>query len=91
MIVLISILIFLGFYAFYSTSKRAKLNNTKVDIWLQNSPKVANAIGWGCIIGGFYVLIHHLGIGAGIFTAIIILMTVGSLIIVVSPLISKKK
>jgi Mg/Co/Ni transporter MgtE len=91
MVIEISIYVFIGFYAFYNTSKRAKLNSTKVDRWLQNHTLISAIIGFVSLVYSFGMLINYFGIAAGIFIGFIVLMTIGSLVIVLSPLISKNK
>lgn len=86
MIAVISLIIFLGFYVLYSTSKKAILNTTKVDVWLQNHPKVSKILGLILIAGSFGLLMNYYGIGAGIFIAFIILITIGGLVIILIPL-----
>lgn len=91
MIVIVSLTIFLGFYTLYNTSKKAKLNITKVDKWLQHYPKISKLISLILITGSFGLLMNYYGIGAGIFISFIILMTIGSMIIIITPLFSKRK
>lgn len=89
MTILLFLLVHIGFYFLYSTSKRAKLNNTKVDLWLQNYTKISKLSGALLLIAAFGLSVILYGIGAGIFVAFILLMTIGSLIVVLSPLLLK--
>ena len=89
MIVLLFLLVFLGFYASYSSSKRAKLNHTIIDRWLQDHTKISQPFGVLLLIAAFVLSAKLYGIGAGIFVAFILLMTIGSLIVVLSPLLIK--
>lgn len=89
MTILLFLLVLIGFYSLYSTSKRAKLNNTKVDLWLQNHTKICRPFGILLLIVAFVLSAILYGIGAGIFVAFVLLMTIGSLIVVLSPLLLK--
>lgn len=91
MTILLFLLVFLGFYSLYSTSKRAKLNNTKIDLWLQDHTKISKLSGALFLIAAFGLSVILYGIGAGIFVALILLMTIGSLIVALSPLLLKKQ
>lgn len=89
MTILLFLFVLIGFYSLYSTSKRAKLNNTKVDLWLQNHTKISKLSGVSLLIAAFGLSVILYGIGAGIIVVFILLMTIGSLIVVLSPLLLK--
>lgn len=91
MILVIIAIVFLGFYALYNTSERALLNTTKVDKCLQKHPKTSSLSGFMLIGCSFGLAMNYYGIGAGTLLTFIVLMTIGSLVVVVSPLISKNK
>ncbi|WP_335966661.1 hypothetical protein [Galbibacter sp. PAP.153] len=80
------LLMFMGFYALYSSSKRAVLNQSKFDLWLQEKYSPLKATGLLLITIALGVAILHKGFASGIFYWFIILMTLGSLIVLVSPL-----
>lgn len=79
-----------GFYALYNTSKKAVLQKDRVSVWLQANRGVSKSLGIFCLLISFVLLVIEQGIGTGILTGFILLMTVGSLIIILSPLISHK-
>ena len=79
-----------GFYALYNTSHKAVLQKDRVSVWLQRNRNWSKVIGIFCLLLSFALLVTEQGIGAGILTGCILLMTVGSLIIILSPLISHK-
>lgn len=80
---------FLGFYTLYSASKRRYLN--RLDKLLQNHAKVSKPIGLLLLISPFILLIRAYGFTAGIFIAIISLITISSLVVILAPLLSEKK
>ncbi len=90
MLLPITLFIFLGFYCLYNTSKRAVLNNTKFDLWLQKHRKFSKLAGVVLLLAAHILSCLHYGTAAGIFVALIILMTLGSLIILLFPLMVKK-
>lgn len=79
-----------GFYALYNTSEKAVLQKDRVSVWLQHNRSISKVIGILFLIVSFALLVAEQGIGAGILTGFILLMTVGCLIIILSPLISHK-
>ena len=87
MITLISSLSLLGFYMFYSTSKRAPLTHKfRFQKWLNNNVKISKYIATCIFLISLIFCIFFLGLGAGIFSFIVILMTVGSLVVLIMPL-----
>ncbi len=79
-----------GFYALYNTSEKALLRKDRVSVWLQRNRSFSKVIGIFCLLVSFALLAMEQGIGAGILTGFILLMTVGCLIVILSPLISHK-
>jgi hypothetical protein len=90
MLLPISLLIFFGFYGLYNTSKKAVLNNTKLDLWLQKHRKFSKLTGVVLLLAAHVLSCLHYGTAAGIFMALIILMTIASVIILLFPLMVKK-
>lgn len=90
MLIAITLIIFSGFYCLYNTSSRAILNNTKLDLWLQAHPKFSKPAGLVLILLAHILSGFHYGLAAGIFMALIILMTIGSLTILLIPFLVKK-
>ena len=87
MVTLSFFLTFLGFYMFYNTSQRAKLNRTNgLEIWVQDHHQPAKYTGGFLFLVALILCILHVGVGSGIFSFLVMLMTVGSLIILLSPL-----
>ncbi|MCX2679547.1 hypothetical protein OOZ15_06285 [Galbibacter sp. EGI 63066] len=86
MISIITLLIFTGFYALYSTSKRAVLNKAPLDLWLQQKGKFLKPIGIFLLCLAAVLIILDQGFASGLFFWFIILMTLGSLIVLLSPL-----
>ncbi|HBK70953.1 MAG TPA: hypothetical protein DDZ39_04725 [Flavobacteriaceae bacterium] len=91
MIIIASFIMFCGFYALYNTSKRAKLNDYIFDKWIQSHQKKSKPIGLLLLISAFIILIQYYGIAVGIFSGFIILMTISGLVIILTPLLCKKK
>ena len=79
-------LIFMGFFLAYNTSKRAQPVNGKVREWAKKHPKIANGIGVACLLAGLAFAVAAFGLGAGIFSYLVLLMLLGSLTVLVSPL-----
>ena len=79
-----------GFYALYNTSEKAVLQKNRVSVWLQHNRNISKIIGILFLLVSFALLIAEQGIGAGILTGCILLMTVACLIIILSPLTMHK-
>lgn len=87
MTTLIVLITFTGFYLFYNTSKKADLNRSDIlEIWVQDHHQVSKYIGCLLFIVAVVLSILYFGVGSGIFSFFVILMTVGSLIVLLSPL-----
>ena len=87
MITIGALLAFLGFFAGYNTSQKAVLTgNSKIEIWLRQNAPNSRAAGLLLLIAGLVVLVMSKGIGAGTFVFFVMLMTFGSLIVLLSPL-----
>lgn len=84
------VVLLLGFYALYSTSQKAMLSQGVVSKWLQRNRNFARVIGIVCLLLAFILLVFAQGVGAGILTGFIFLMTIGCLVILLSPLTSNK-
>jgi len=78
---------FFGFYMLYSTSKRAPLQlELKLQKQINENEKISTYCAVFLLIVSLLLCIADLGIGAGAFSFLLILMTVGSLIVLVAPL-----
>ncbi|WP_417444691.1 DUF3325 family protein [Joostella sp.] len=86
MIALASILIFIGFYCLYSGSKKATLNTSVIDNWFQKENENLKFVGPILLIAALVISVLEKGFASGIFLWFIILMTIGSLIVILSPL-----
>ena len=86
MISIISIILFLGFYTLYNTSKRAQLYDTfKIKKWFQKNELFGKIFGLTLLLISLILLINTNGITSGILIWFIMLMTIGSLIIIIAP------
>ncbi|GAB3652094.1 hypothetical protein GCM10028791_21430 [Echinicola sediminis] len=84
---LMALIVFLGFFCFYNTSKKAQLfQSTKLERWLQDNPQSAKYSGTVLLIWGLIVAIFTSGTGSGIFTYAVFIMAAGSLVVMLSPL-----
>lgn len=89
---ILSIFTFLaGFFFVYNTSKRAKLGNSNIGKQLQKHPNTAKRLGLLSMIFSLCILIITYGLGTGIFYFLLVMMTIASMVIVISPLRSLKK
>lgn len=87
MIAFISLNIFLGLYILYNTSKKATLmSNLQVERWIQQNPRPSRLLGVGILALAYGLLISLKAIGVSSLIYFIQLMTIGSLIIVLTPL-----
>ncbi|WP_146746557.1 hypothetical protein [Sinomicrobium soli] len=87
MTTLIVVITFLGFYAFYNTSRRAVLSKSlRIEKWLQVHTAESKIAGSCMLFAGLSLSVLYYGTGAGIFAFFVILMTLGSLVVIVSPL-----
>ena len=77
----------IGFYMLYSTSKRAKLIlQYDFQKWIIENQKNGKIIGLSLLIVSLLLSILSLGFGSGIFSFLVILMTMASLVVLISPL-----
>jgi len=86
MIVLAILVQLVGFYALYNTSQRAELRKDKISSWLQRHRTFSTIAGLSFLASSFLFLIAVQGLGAAILNGCVLLMTIGSLIIILSPL-----
>tara|TARA_R110002049_G_scaffold305515_1_gene502346 strand:+ start:120466 stop:120798 length:333 start_codon:yes stop_codon:yes gene_type:complete len=87
MITVASAVTLIGFYFLYSTSKRADLlHKLQLQKWIAKKPKQAKTIGFTLLFLGLSLTIITLGWGSGTFSFLVILMTIGSLTVLISPL-----
>jgi hypothetical protein len=87
MVSLSIILALVGFYMLYSTSKRAKLIlQYNFQKWITKNPKKGKTIGLSLLIFSLLINILSVGFGSGIFSFLVIIMTMGSLVVLISPI-----
>ncbi len=91
MIFAITLLVFFGFYSLYGTSQRAELSRSQINLWLQEHPKFSKVTGIVLLLLALIFSAMIYGMGAGIFTALVLLMTIASLVILVFPIFIKRK
>lgn len=87
MITIASLIVFLAFYTLYYTSKRAALSyDLGFEKWMKNNPKPTKIIGLAFLISAYAMWLFTKSLGCGTLMFFIQLMTVGSLIIILTPL-----
>ena len=87
MVTAIIILIYMGSYISYCSSKEASVNtNLKINEWLLKHFKVARYGGFLLLLASSFASVYHFGTTAGILYCIITITTVMGLIVVFSPL-----
>ncbi|UXP32343.1 hypothetical protein N6H18_18550 [Reichenbachiella agarivorans] len=87
MVTLNLILIWLSFYLFYLTSKKAQIaRSLPIEKWMHNHAPIAKVIGTVLLFLSLSVSISLWGVGSGSLFFFIILMTLGSLVTIISPL-----
>ncbi len=87
MISSVIIILTLAFYIFYNTSEKSVKNHVLgFEKWIQKKKGFAKTTGLFMLINAYVILLFYFGFGAGSLLFFIILMTFGSLIIVLTPL-----
>ncbi|QDO95253.1 hypothetical protein FNB79_15150 [Formosa sediminum] len=87
MVTLASSFSLFGFYMLYSTSKRAPLQfELQLQKRINENDKISKYCAVFLLLVSLLICIADLGIGAGAFSFLMILMTLGSLIVLVAPL-----
>lgn len=87
MITVSILLTFLGFEFFYQTSKKAIPSRPAqlADRFLANE-FLAKSIGSGLLLIALILSLIYLGVGSGFFAFLCMLMMVGSLVVLISPI-----
>ncbi len=84
---IVCILVFFGFYFLYSTSKKTTLRPVlNFEKWIDMSLKSTQVIAISLLFVAYLLSIYLDGMGSGTLLFFIVLMTIGSLIIVLVPL-----
>lgn len=87
MTTILSFITFIGFFLAYNTSKKAKLKRSLyIEKGAQDHPKQAKVIGLGLLLLVLVGCVFYWGVTSGIFGFLILIMTVGSLVIVLGPI-----
>lgn len=88
MVLFAILLVFVGFYALYSTSDkmRTKKKNLIDNGLFKHSNLLTKICGIILLILAFCVFVIALGWAAGIFSGLVCLMTMGSLLVLLAPL-----
>lgn len=87
MISLVIIILTVAFYIFYNTSEKSVKNRVLgFEKWVQKKKRWARITGLAMFTIAYLILSLYSGFGAGSLLFFIILMTFGSLIIVLTPL-----
>lgn len=87
MATLLSFLIAFGFYSFYLTSNR--VDYIPPALFVRGTclvPRFGTILGWGAFLLGIFLSSHVFGVGSGVLFFFIVLMTSGSLIVILAPL-----
>ena len=78
---------FLGFYLSYCTSKKTKnVTILGFEYWAENNQTISKAVAMALLIIALAMAIVYLGWGAGMLLFFICIMTIGSLVILLTPL-----
>lgn len=87
MITIASLFVFISFYMFYYTSKRAALTYSYgFEKWMNNNPKQTKITGLMLLLLAYSFWLFTSALGSGTLLFFIQLMTIGSLIIILTPL-----
>ncbi|RZJ52428.1 MAG: hypothetical protein EOO44_11815 [Flavobacterium sp.] len=87
MITIASLFVFISFYLFYYTSKRAVLSyDYGFEKWMNNNPKQTKITGLVFLLLAYSFWLFTNALGSGTLLFFIQLMTIGSLIIILTPL-----
>lgn len=87
MITIASLIVFLAFYTLYYTSKRAVLTyDLGFEKWMKKNPKQTKITGLALLVTAYAMWLITQSLCCGTLMFFIQLMTVGSLIIILTPL-----
>lgn len=87
MITIASLIVFLAFYTLYYTSKRAALSyDLGFEKWMKKNPKQTKITGVSLLVLAYILWLYTQSLGCGTLMFFIQLMTIGSLIIILTPL-----
>ena len=87
MITIASLFVFISFYMFYYTSKRAVLSfDYGFEKWMSNNPKQTKITGLVFLLLAYSLWLSTTALCSGTLFFFIQLMTIGSLIVILTPL-----
>lgn len=87
MITLLSACTFIGFYLWYATTKRIKVEPwLGLEPWAKQHHKESKILGSLFLLLASGIAVYFYGLGAGSFVFVVALMTIGCLVILLIPL-----
>ena len=87
MLTLSLVLTLCGFYCCYATSRRAVfIREYRWEYWLGQHTQISNTLGVVLMLLGALCCVYDLGVTSGIFSYLILCMTVVSLVFLLRPL-----
>lgn len=87
MITIASLFVFISFYMLYYTSKKAVLSyDYGFEKWMNNNPRPTKISGLVLLLLAYFLWLFTTALGSGTLLFFIQLMTIGSLIVILSPL-----
>lgn len=87
MITIAGLFVFISFYMFYYTSRKALLSyDYGFEKWMNNNPGPTKISGLAVLLLAYSLLLFTKALGTGTLLFFIQLMTIGSLIVILSPL-----
>jgi hypothetical protein len=87
MITVASLFVFSSFYTLYYTSKRALLSyDYRIEKWIQRNPRPTKIISAGLLLLAYVLWLFSTALGTATLLFLIQLMTIGSLIVILTPL-----
>ncbi|UZR98511.1 hypothetical protein [Chondrinema litorale] len=89
MIIISLLMLCVGFFAIYNTSKKIALGQSIVEKWLQQHQLVAKLISLTSFIFSISYYTNVFGFGAGVFFILVAIMSVASLMILLIPIFKK--
>ncbi|MDO6811542.1 hypothetical protein [Tenacibaculum soleae] len=80
------LLIFIGLFFKYNTSKKIELSNLKkIETWIQNNTKTANTISVLILMATLLLMIRQFGTTSGVLFWLFTITLILSLIIIIAP------
>jgi hypothetical protein len=87
MITIGALLAFFGFFSGYNASRKAVLRgDSRLELWLRRNASKAKISGVFLLVASLILVVTEKGLGAGSLMFVVVLMTIGSLVVILSPL-----